>query len=107
VTPKEMRRIADGRIFTAAQAADLGMVDRVGYVDDAIDAAMASAGVREARVVMLHRPSEYRENVYSRAAPAPAVGAGGAGFVSLTLGLPQNTGPEFLYLWAPALQSQE
>jgi protease-4 len=107
VTPDNMRRIGDGRIFTASQAADLGMIDRVGYVDEAIDAAMAAAGVREARVVMLHRPSEYRENVYSRAAPPPEANPGGAGFVSLTLGLPQNLGPDFLYLWAPALQSQE
>lgn len=106
-TPEDLRRIADGRIFTASQAADLGMIDRVGYVDDAIDAAMAAAGIREARVVMLHRPSEYRENVYSRAAPASEASPRGAGFVSLTLGLPQNLGPEFMYLWAPALQSQE
>ena len=99
-TAANRERIGDGRIFTAAEAADLGLVDRIGYVDDAVEAARAAAGIERARVIMLHRGSEYRENVYSQAETARA------GVLSVTLDLPREVGPEFMYLWAPNLRAQ-
>jgi protease-4 len=100
-----LAQVTDGRIFTASQALALGLIDEVGYVDDAIDAAKKAAGIDRARVVMYHRNDEYRENVYSRWSPggAPARGAGGAGEVALTVRMPRLAGPRFLYLWAPRL----
>lgn len=80
---REVKRVADGRIYTAPQAKDLGLVDRLGYLDDAIDLAKAKAGLEEARVVLYHRPGSYRPTVYSL---APEL-------------LP--AGPQFLYLWTP------
>jgi protease-4 len=99
-TAANLERIGDGRIFTAAEAADLGLVDRIGYVDDAVEAARVAAGIERARVIMLHRGSEYRENVYSQAETARA------GVLSVTLDLPREVGPEFMYLWAPNLRAQ-
>ena len=32
----ELRRLADGRIYTAGQALDGKLIDRVGYLDDVI-----------------------------------------------------------------------
>ena len=60
-----VRSFADGRIYTAEQARALGLVDRVGYLDEAIEMAKGAAGLTEARVVMYHRPREYRANMYS------------------------------------------
>ena len=34
-----VRELADGRIFTARQALDAGLIDRIGYLDEAIDSA--------------------------------------------------------------------
>jgi protease IV len=82
----ELKRLADGRIYTARQAKDLGLVDRVGYLDDALDLAKAKAGIDEARVVLYHRPGSYRPTIYSL---APELLAGG---------------PQFLYLWPGELQ---
>jgi protease-4 len=79
----EVKRVADGRIYTAPQAKDLGLVDRLGYLDDALELAKAKAGLEEARVVLYHRPGSYRPTVYSL---APELLPGG---------------PQFLYLWAP------
>jgi len=79
----EVRRVADGRIFTASQARDLGLVDRLGYLDDAIKAAKEQAGLEQARVVRYHRPGTYRPTIYSM---LPDLGM---------------TGPQFLYLWWP------
>ena len=92
--------VTDGRIFTASQALELGLVDDVGYLDDAIEDAKAAARIETARVVMYHRADEYRENLYSGRWGA---GPGGrtAGGMELTLRLPRMAGPRFMYLWAP------
>ncbi|MHC4993056.1 MAG: signal peptide peptidase SppA [Planctomycetota bacterium] len=63
--------VSDGRIFTARQAAELGLIDEIGYLDDAIAVAEASVEIEESRVVTYHRPSEYRNNVYSRGLAPP------------------------------------
>ncbi|MBM4294991.1 MAG: signal peptide peptidase SppA [Deltaproteobacteria bacterium] len=82
-SPTQVRKIADGRIFTASQALDLGMVDWVGYLDDAIKLAREKAGLEEARVVRYNRPGSHRPTIYSW--------------------LPdlEMAGPQFLYLWWP------
>ena len=94
----KVRAAADGRIYTAEQAKALGLVDEIGYMDDSVAAARKAAGVAEARVVMYHRPKEYRANYYSTA-PAPTPG------VDTTLqqltALVSGSGARFLYLWWP------
>src|SRR5215831_18909740 len=94
----KVRAAADGRIYTAEQAKALRLVDEIGYMDDAVAAARKAAGVAEARVVMYHRPKEYRANYYSTA-PAPTPG------VDTTLqqltALVSGSGARFLYLWWP------
>jgi protease-4 len=38
-------KVADGRIFTGEQAKELGLVDRMGNLDDTIDIAAELAGI--------------------------------------------------------------
>jgi protease-4 len=96
--PEErVRGIADGRIYTAQQALALGLVDRVGYLDDAVEAARRAAGVETARVVMYHRPKEYRATFYSTTPATVSVEATLAQWASVLAG----AGPRFLYLWWP------
>jgi protease-4 len=99
----ELPRITDGRIFTASQALRLGLVDQVGYLDDAIAAAKRAAGLEQARVVTYHRPDEYRDNLYSRyGGRLRDAGRPDGDVVSLSVGLPDDTtGARFMYLWAP------
>src|SRR5574341_889313 len=66
LTPEEIRKLADGRIYSGEQAKALGLVDSVGYLDDAIELAKRQAGLTDARVVVYRRPGEYRHNIYSR-----------------------------------------
>ena len=93
-----VRTFADGRIYTAEQAKALGLVDEIGYMDDVVKAARKAAGVEDARVIMYHRPKDYRANFYS-AAPAPVPGLE-ASLQQLTA-LVSGSGPRFLYLWWP------
>lgn len=43
----ELRRVADGRIYTAKQAKDLRLIDEIGFLDDAIEAAIDAAGLTQ------------------------------------------------------------
>src|SRR6516165_3022992 len=45
----------DGRVFTAQQALERRLIDRIGYLEDAITAAGQLAGEPEARPVLFHR----------------------------------------------------
>jgi protease-4 len=79
---KQALAVADGRIFTASQARDLGLVDQLGYLDDAIELARAKAGLETgAKVVRYHRPGSYKPTIYSLLPDLDMVG------------------PQFLYLW--------
>ncbi len=104
ITPGEIAWVTDGRVFSAAQALDLGLVDDIGYVDTAIADARAAAGVERARVIMYHRPDEYRDKGYSGRGPGRVSAADGtAGRFELTVRVPPLGGPRFMYLWAPRL----
>ena len=95
--PAEALALADGRIYTAEQALASRLIDRVGYMPDAIAAARRAAGVDAARVIVYHRPREYRATYYARAdAPPAALDAALERFAALA-----GTGPKFLYLWWP------
>jgi protease-4 len=91
----QVRALADGRIFTAPEALAHRLVDRIGYLDDALEMAREAAGLAEARVVAYHRPRQYRATVYS-SADTPTPLAGIADLARLVL-----SGPRFLYLWWP------
>ena len=41
-----VKELADGRIFTGAQARDLGLVDELGTLEDTIEQAAKLAGIR-------------------------------------------------------------
>jgi len=91
------RTISDGRILTADQALSVGLIDRIGYLEDALDVAQARAGLSEARVVMYRRPQEFAETIYSRAAmQAPQVN-----LVNVDLGGLAMVSPQFMYMWLP------
>lgn len=100
VSRDQLATIADGRILSAVQAKQAGLVDRVGYLDEAIARARKLAGLKKARVVTYRRPDEYRENIYFRAGPP----LGPASVLPPSLaGLLSASGPQFMYLWAPGL----
>ncbi len=94
---EKVRELADGRIFTAEQAKALGLVDRVGYLEEALGVARSAAQVKEARVIMYHRPREYRATIYSTAHAPEPLETSFTRLSSLLLG----PGPRFLYLWWP------
>jgi protease-4 len=91
-----IERLADGRIYSAPQALEHGLVDQLGDVHDAVDAAERAARLPRSRVITYHRPREFRDNLYSVTAPASQVDLGMRSLWKTLL-----PAPAFLYLWTP------
>ncbi|HET6465149.1 MAG TPA: signal peptide peptidase SppA [Nitrospiria bacterium] len=99
MTVDQVRKAADGRVYTAQQALDLGLVDGIGYLDDAIQSAKTEAGLSKARVVIYLRPGSYKDNIYSQ---MPSGAAQTVNLVNLDLrSFVQSGTPRFMYLWSP------
>jgi len=91
------QRIADGRVYTAQQALDLKLIDRIGYMDDVLEFTRRAIGVDQAKVVVYQRPSEYRATYYARSeAPAGSLDVSVSRLASV-----MGAGPGFFYLWWP------
>lgn len=88
--------IFDGRIFTARQAQELQLIDRVGYVDDAVQIAQSMAGVSGANVVFYRRRDDPALSQYSITPNIPLQ----KGIIPINVpGLDRSKLPTFLYLW--------
>lgn len=86
----------DGRVFTAGQALSRGLVDQVGYLDDAIRAAAAQAGRDRIEVVMFHRHNDPARSPFAITANTPGM----TGVIPLSIpGMERSKLPTFLYLW--------
>ena len=70
----KLATLADGRVYTAEQAVENGLIDAVGYVDDAINLAKETCGAKRVTVVMYHRPLGSKATIYSASqVPTPQV----------------------------------
>ena len=63
----KLRRLADGRVFTAEQAKQHGLVDRIGYPNEAVQWAKEMAGIEKAKTVIYHRSMHVIPNIYGSA----------------------------------------
>ncbi len=53
---KEVKALANGKVYTAVEAKDLGLIDQIGYLDDAIAFAQAKAELSDYRVIRYAKP---------------------------------------------------
>ncbi|MFP4104656.1 MAG: signal peptide peptidase SppA [Phycisphaerae bacterium] len=97
MSAEDVASVADGKIFTAQEALDNGLIDAIGYMDDAISLARKQAGIEKARIVMYSRPYGSRPHVYAEAADLPTTQ-----FNMINLDIPSLTDltrPRVMYLW--------
>ncbi len=101
LTPERIRELADGRVYTGQDALANGLVDELGYVEDAENEAKALSGAKKVKIVIYHRPLGYRPNEYATAGTA----AVGASRMDLNVNLPnmmELLQPQFMALWTGA-----
>jgi len=99
LTKEEGERLADGRIFTAEQALEVMLVDRIGYLDDAVKGMKSSLTLEEAKVVTYYRPGSYKGTIYSG---FPQTSDNEINLITINgdlLSLMPKV--QFMYLWAP------
>jgi protease-4 len=107
-----VRKLADGRVFTAAEARAAKLVDEIGYFDDAFALAKRLANVRDARVVAIERKGlgAGRRTIYSREFVEPVEASvlapgreGDRNLIKLDARpLGPSLGPVLRYLWLPS-----
>jgi protease-4 len=93
----------DGRIFTASQALKRRLIDRIGYMDDALAAARQLAGQPDAKAVVFHRCRDEARTPYAITANFPIQSS----VLPFSIpGIDRSRLPTFLYLWQadPTLQ---
>jgi protease-4 len=92
------KTIFDGRIFTGMQALENGLVDRVGSLEEAVEAARMLSKHESAAVVMYERKNHPAYSIYATTPRTP---------LQATISLPTIPGlnrsqlPMFLYMWQP------
>lgn len=56
LTAAQVKKLADGSIFSAPEALDEKLIDEIGYIDEAIKLAQSLAGVEKAQVIEYRKP---------------------------------------------------
>lgn len=56
----QVRKLADGRVYSGAQAKDLGLIDQFGTLEDAIELAARRVGIEAEPAVYYSRPEQER-----------------------------------------------
>jgi len=72
LNPEAREQIASGRIYSADEALRLGLIDRTGYVEEAIGEAAKLSGLAKDPKVIVYRRTEYHnDTVYNTSASKP------------------------------------
>jgi len=99
-------QISTARVYLADEALELGLVDEVGYLEDAVNQAKKLAGLAEDAKVVVYRRTEYPDdNIYNT-----STRYGGDGKLSLiSMELPgalNHIQTGFYYLWPAAIMAE-
>lgn len=102
VTPDAARDIATARIYLAPEALALGLIDEIGYINEAIDRTRERAGLDANSRVVVYRREEYaNDNLYNS-----QTRYGGGQATLIDVGFPDVAALSlsgFYYLWPAGL----
>ena len=102
-----LSEVASAKVYLAEDAKKLGLIDGIGYLDDALEEARKMAGLPENAKVVAYRRTKYPDdNLYNSATSYQ----GGPRVSLIDAGLPGADAaflnPGFYYLWAPGVGMQ-
>ena len=73
ISLEDLKKIADGRIYTASQALELKLIDEIGYFDTALKKALSLASLRDANVVAYTYYPTKKTNIYATSFNEPSL----------------------------------
>ena len=89
--------LSDGRIYDSIQAMNKGLIDKIGYMKDALELLRKDLGINEVQLVSYHRKGNYKANIYSGISQARSTN-----LFHPNLFRPELSSiPMFMYLWSP------
>lgn len=98
--PETLKLVTDGRVFTGTRAVQLGLADRAGRLDDALNLARALGKAPGAKAVIYKRPYGYGGSIYADGSvPPPRADVTRLEIPGADKVLPGG----FYYLWQPGL----
>jgi len=98
LTEARVREIADGRVWSAQQALELRLIDRIGTLRETVAGLKEKIGVKKARVVTYHRPLGWKPNIYAESPAGPPQ----VNLINVALSPTWlQPEPQFMYLWVP------
>jgi protease-4 len=65
LTLENLKKIADGRVYTASQAQEARLIDEVGYFDRALKKILELAGIQQANVIAYTYYPKRKTNIYA------------------------------------------
>ena len=106
IDPKNLKEISSARIYLAPDALNLGLIDRIGYLNEAVSEAKKLAGLPMDAKVVVYRRTEYPDdNLYNTT--TSQYEGGGLSLISIDLlGTSANLQTGFYYLWHPGTWDQ-
>lgn len=93
---EKLKKIADGRIYTASQAHTLKLIDEIGYFDSALRKALSLAMIKDAKVIAYTYYPKRKTNIYATKLEKPSLFEGN-NFEDMLRSLKSG----FYYLWLP------
>jgi len=91
LTPEQVRYLADGSIYSAQEAVKEQLVDKIGYMDDAIEEVKTMAVIPEAEVIEYSKPFSMTS----------LFGYGSEGMLNISASkLYELSTPKAMYLWS-------
>lgn len=104
--PAKLDEIANGKIYTASDAKALGLIDQIGYEEDALATAQQLASLSSPHIVQYHNPPTLFDVLSSQASTATPQSAAGvkldASGVNLKIDMEtihELSTPRMMYLW--------
>jgi protease-4 len=97
LTREQALTLADGRVYSAQQALDAGLIDRIATLEEAINIAKERAKIKAALTVVYHRPLAWRGNIYAQ---SPVSSSPTVNLVNIELPGDWTKRPRFMYIWS-------
>jgi len=92
LSAEEVLKLADGSIYVADEAQAVELIDKTGYLDDAIAMAKERAGIEEAQVIEYRKPLSFMDLLMAQGKKTSILPLDRAKLFELCT-------PQVLYLW--------
>lgn len=107
LSEERIRELADGRVYTAKQAHEAGLVDGIMYLDEVIDHIAKKQNLKDPKVIIYRTiASQKLDSIYAKApataTPTATAGAPTVNMVNVNLHQAMDAKDEYFeYLWVP------